>query len=368
MTVETFSTLAQTTLNGAINNAVGALVATANASFPQGGQFRIGVEPGTANFELMLVTAGAGTNNWTVTRGIEGTGAVAHGDGSQIVGILTAGAMQRALARPDLQAGVLASGDAALTINSTTQVTIAAAEQVYVSTAAGLLLPVSIVSTVLSGIAAPVTNPRLDMIVVDSNGVVTRVAGAETAGATISNRNGHGAVPAGSQLLHDLLVTVAGGVTAANTRDRRPWARGGYSRLIRIANASAGNDYSTTSAGLAAIDGTNLAVRMECSGVPIRCGLRGRWQITSGVYGIAGFAIDGSAVDSSASPYGGESYGTAGEPPLSATWDTVPAAGSHIIQPMYGGGTSVVILCRATIPLVFTVEEIARPNANNGTA
>src|SRR5208282_1285588 len=46
---------------------------TANASFPQAGEFPILIDT-----EMMWVTQGAGTNNWTVIRGMFGTTAATH--------------------------------------------------------------------------------------------------------------------------------------------------------------------------------------------------------------------------------------------------------------------------------------------------
>jgi hypothetical protein len=61
------------------------LAVTANAKFPASGNYKIAVEA-----ERMLVTAGQGTNSWTVTRGIDNTTAVAHTTGvtvSYVVGM-----------------------------------------------------------------------------------------------------------------------------------------------------------------------------------------------------------------------------------------------------------------------------------------
>lgn len=65
---------AQSTLDGAINSSVTSLVVTDASSFPTNPQFRLKI-----NDELLLVTAVAGTT-FTVTRGVEGTTAVAHAD------------------------------------------------------------------------------------------------------------------------------------------------------------------------------------------------------------------------------------------------------------------------------------------------
>lgn len=62
---------------------------TTGSKFPSTGDFRILVES-----EIMLVTARS-SNTLTVTRGVEGTTAAAHGGGAVVTHILTAGAMQR---------------------------------------------------------------------------------------------------------------------------------------------------------------------------------------------------------------------------------------------------------------------------------
>ena len=56
----------------------------------------------------MVVTAGAGTTNWTVTRGAESTTAVSHNDGASVTHILTAGAMNQIIA-DDVQTGTTAA-------------------------------------------------------------------------------------------------------------------------------------------------------------------------------------------------------------------------------------------------------------------
>jgi hypothetical protein len=62
-----------TTLNGAISSSVTSIVVAANATFPGTGSYTIIVDN-----EEMTVTAGQGTNTWTVTRGVNGTTAAPH--------------------------------------------------------------------------------------------------------------------------------------------------------------------------------------------------------------------------------------------------------------------------------------------------
>ncbi len=64
-------------------------VTNAAAPWPQTGQFRIRLISG----EYALVTAGAGTTTWTVTRGVEGSTAASQPSGSIVVPVLTAGAL-----------------------------------------------------------------------------------------------------------------------------------------------------------------------------------------------------------------------------------------------------------------------------------
>ena len=82
-------------LNGAIDDDDTSLVVDSDTGSPDAPQFRILVqdaEDDDTNHELMIVTAKSGTT-FTVTRGAEGTTAVAHGDNSYIAHVLTAGAL-----------------------------------------------------------------------------------------------------------------------------------------------------------------------------------------------------------------------------------------------------------------------------------
>ena len=103
MATEQFANNAQTTLNGAITSPTATSIAVSSASgFPSSAQFRILVDS-----ELMLVTSGAGTTTWAVTRGIEGTTARTHANGATVTQVLTAGAIQ------NLDASSIATGQLA---------------------------------------------------------------------------------------------------------------------------------------------------------------------------------------------------------------------------------------------------------------
>jgi len=91
MSAEQLSNNAQTTLAAAITTTTSPTtisVANGGTPFPSAAQFRILIDN-----ELMLVTGGAGTNTWTVTRGVEGTNATTHCSGALVTGVLTAGAL-----------------------------------------------------------------------------------------------------------------------------------------------------------------------------------------------------------------------------------------------------------------------------------
>jgi hypothetical protein len=90
-----------------------------------------------------------------------------------------------------------------------------------------------------------------------------------------------------------------------------------------------------------------------------------------------GFAMDGAGIDSypapgaSASTYNcmtGYTTNAASGPAL-WQWTTIPTAGSHLFQPIWGrtGGTNT-LLCATVSPVFFIVEELLKTNANNGTA
>jgi hypothetical protein len=73
-----------TTLNGAINNSVTSITVTSFTGFPTSAQYRIRIDN-----EIMIVTGGAGTTTWTVTRGAEGTPAASHLDLATVIHNLT---------------------------------------------------------------------------------------------------------------------------------------------------------------------------------------------------------------------------------------------------------------------------------------
>lgn len=236
--------------------------------------------------------------------------------------------------------------------------------------------------------AAHATLPRIDQVVLElkdtthdasgSNLVQTRVvAGTATSGATLDNRTGVASLPPSSLLLADVLVGAAVSTLPNSViRDRRKWARGAYVRIVRNANAAAGNDYTITGSTLALIDGTNLAPRIECSGVPVRMTLTGGVLATT--TNSASFApqIDSVGVDGMQN-VGAASVGTSNLVVQSAlnnapflpglAYTFVPSAGSHILSIAWGSYSAgtVTLLAKSGQPVVFTIEEILRQNTKN---
>ena len=85
---ELLSDNAATTLASAVSNSQTTLVVASAASFPATGDFRLIVEK-----EIMLCTGVSGVT-LTVTRGVDGTTAVAHDSGKDVVHILTQSGIQ----------------------------------------------------------------------------------------------------------------------------------------------------------------------------------------------------------------------------------------------------------------------------------
>lgn len=82
-TIERASTEVSTTLTADPGASGTTLAVTANAKFPGTNNFKVRVED-----EVMLVTAGAGTNSWTVTRAQDGTTGVAHAIGTVVAQVV----------------------------------------------------------------------------------------------------------------------------------------------------------------------------------------------------------------------------------------------------------------------------------------
>lgn len=231
--------------------------------------------------------------------------------------------------------------------------------------------------------ASHATLPRIDQIVVrvrDSSdlgsgaddAVLEKLTGVATAGATLDNRTGAAALPGDRLRLADILVPAASAaVTAGNVRDRRQWARGANRRIVRNANAAAGIDYTTTSSTMALIDSANLNPRIECSGVPLQVILTSRatHSLAAGWVGWEPFLDGAPAADgmTTAERLQIVSAAAAGsEFNLGATYIFPPAAGSHVVGPAVAASAATgTIRARAAIPLLWSVRELVRQDADN---
>lgn len=99
---ELYTTLGESTLNGAINDVVTTVTVASASSFPSSGNFRIGIDA-----EIMKVTGVSGSD-FTVVRGQEGTSGASHGNGAVVKGLTTASALDD-LRSTITQAGLLSS-------------------------------------------------------------------------------------------------------------------------------------------------------------------------------------------------------------------------------------------------------------------
>lgn len=225
---------------------------------------------------------------------------------------------------------------------------------------------------------------RLDQIIVRLSGVwgavptVELLQGGDVAGVTLDNRTGAAALPAGCLRLADL-NPATGLANQAAIRDRRPWARGARVRIVRNANAAAGNDYSTSSGSYSSVDATNLSPRLECSGTL----LRARLSAIPFAGGASGHAIapkmDGAvnADQASQNLYPNQivsaTQGGFGGGRQIFEWEwSAPTPGSHVIALAFASdaiNNPFTLAARAQgtgCALIFTVEEELRPsNTNN---
>jgi hypothetical protein len=102
-----------TTLGAAITSTGATSITVSSSSgYPASGNFRIAIDS-----ELLLVTAVSGTT-WTVTRGVEGTTAATHTNGTAVNAVATAGSLQARFSDAQM-AGLLASLPVAANVGDT---------------------------------------------------------------------------------------------------------------------------------------------------------------------------------------------------------------------------------------------------------
>ena len=233
--------------------------------------------------------------------------------------------------------------------------------------------------TILPHAANGTGNPRVDSVVATYNfgaePILSVIQGTPTAGATIDNRNGAPGgsggpgVPTGSVVIRDVLIAAgAAANTIAASRDRRPWAKGAYSRR----NAS-GLDQT----GLAATVPTviaNTAQRVECSGTPVRVTLRGNWTNAASnhlrIFPFVDGAIHPDFTDVGSGIMQRAIVANSPQALWGCEWEFLPTAGSHLFAWGYAVTSgSVTIQVGANNPLQSVVEEIGHyQSVNQGTS
>lgn len=294
----------------------------------------------------------------------------------------------------DIQNGVVNSGDAVLTVtalNTSTGAltfTTPGADPVWVKNTSGVVVPVTLLSgsQTLTPASLPASSTKYAVygVEVDSSGVLSLVKGADTAtqlntGALIASNTP--ATTNGKLRLADFaLRNISGTINFSNGTaldsqgvnwiDRRAWARGAYNRITRNRNAAGGDNY-TFGGSTAAIDPTNLVVRVECTGVPVRLKLNGVAVVGNNKLAQLSFAMDGSLIEDNAILAGNGNATVTTYHDVANIYDYVPSSGSHLFAPYWNGGNTssgTQLLAEGTIGMQFSVEEIVRQNANNGIA
>lgn len=132
-----------------------------------------------------------------------------------------------------------------------------------------------------------------------------------------------------------------------------------YQRIERYTNASAGNDYTTTSTTDVYVDHTNLLLTLTTSGRWVRMMLRGMGTNNTAMASMTiSPRVDGATVANT--PTWTFHAATAGaQSILCVSYDVQPSAGTHTFDWAFkvSSGTGT-LYCRAGIPLIVTAEEL----------
>jgi hypothetical protein len=146
----------------------------------------------------------------------------------------------------------------------------------------GLYHVVNDATTNVSITAADPTNPRLDTVCLKVNDstdggdgsdtpTFTVVAGTPTAGATLDNRNGAGALPATAIHLADVLVATSDtSITNAEIRSRRPLGPG-VGHIYASALDGTGGDWSLIESPYAPMGTVNITNTFDLDQQFVRC-------------------------------------------------------------------------------------------------
>lgn len=219
-------------------------------------------------------------------------------------------------------------------------------------------------------------NPRVDQVIARVYDSQDGLAGADqatlevlpgtaTAGATLDNRSGAAALPLTAVRLADVLVASGtSSIVASNIRDRRPWARGGFSQIQRTAGSASASTTTPTT-----IFAADMQLRLEVSSGLVRVQLNGVMLMAASVYAASHFVVvDGTFVQQKDQS---NVAAVAANHVLDYEWYVpVAANASHFFGIGYKGSAASTTTWTATAaqPLQLVVEEIMQPNANNGSA
>lgn len=331
-----------------------------------------GQAPTTANAEIVRVTVKA-TDTFTITRAQESSTARSVIVGDQIYAAQTVRSftdIENYMAS-ELQNGVIASGDAAISatsVNSGTGVitlTLAAANPIWIANTSGVLVPLNYAGvsggTLTPGALPATTKFRGYGIEIDTAGALTIVSGTDQATLALALTNANSLGASGRIRVADIVLLNTAGVysipAGGNPRDRRPWARGAFG------SQSDGTNRSTASTTNVAIS-ASLVARVECTGVPLRLNL-------NCAYGTNSTGATNSAIAMLVDLGVIESRYLSSIPTANYVADCdidviySPSAGSRLFQPYFLVSAGTVTL-QANI--YFAFEELVRQNANNGTS
>lgn len=203
------------------------------------------------------------------------------------------------------------------------------------------------------------TSARIDQIILRPSGSVERLAGTDSAGATLANRIGAATLPLDAIRLSDVQVSSTG-ITAV--RDRRPWARGAFSRVIRSNQAN----LSTTSTTFVSISAT-LQVRMEVGELNnVRLRLTGSVNHTALSRIWFTFLRDGGLGSGIEFPI--RATATNNEDGVGFEINQAQSAGSYLFAPAWRteGGTAQLLTASGYV-LEVVMQEIIVPTSTNGT-
>jgi hypothetical protein len=186
---------------------------------------------------------------------------------------------------------------------------------------------------------------------------LTVTSGVEQASEALALENAAAGVANHVRVMDVIMLNTAGVYSVVKERSRKPWARGARASRRLVAT------FTPATGSLEEIAG--LAIRIECSGLPVRITFHAYANATAASQGVATGGVGSELL--ALSPLGGweNTAASTGRGLCGYSAVVTPAAGSILFKPTAGliGATAAVIQS----PMTFTVEELSG-NANNGTS